>query len=496
MSLLHRRRLRAREEELRPRKADGMLPPHDVEAERAVCSGSLNDVGAAEHAAGILSPEDFFDLALARVFTAIKQIVGEHNKPDMVSVASWLRDREWSPPQGGWGAYLSDLYHGVGAHPGCVVLMPRWAKVVSLKARRRRMIATAHRIANEGYFDVGDEQEWLDASTAAISECAVAKGDTNTMSAGEAIGAAFREMTDAAERGDRLVGIPTGYERIDARMGGMRDGELIIVASRPGMGKTSFVMNIATRVAAPRTVELKGKHQSAPRLGVCVFSLEMPTTQLAQRMVCADAEVDLGRTRQNMLEPDDWRKLTGAASELSDYPIWIDDTAALGLLDLRARVRRRQAEYNRDASDKDPGRRVGLVAIDYLQLMTGDGESREQEIAYISRGLKAMAKELRVPVIALSQLNRDVEKRGKNKRPQLSDLRESGAVEQDADAVLFLYRDEYYNPETTDAKGLAEVIIAKQRNGPTGRVFVRFRASCTRFYNLEPGDYPEANDAD
>jgi replicative DNA helicase len=246
---------------------------------------------------------------------------------------------------------------------------------------------------------------------------------------------------------------------------------------------TSFVMNLAVNVASPRTVAAPGPgedgHGGLDRQeaghGVVVFSLEMPREQLATRMVCSEGRVDLGKLRQGYLQPEDWRRLTEAASYLSSLPVWIDDTPA---------------EYQRIG-------RIGLVIIDYLQLMKGrDGvNSREQEISEISRGLKQLAKELRVPVIALSQLNRAVETRtSKDKRPQLSDLRESGAIEQDADTIIFIYRDDYYNPETTNVKGIAELIIAKQRNGPTGKVLTRFTASCTRFDNLAPGDYPDMAD--
>jgi replicative DNA helicase len=279
----------------------------------------------------------------------------------------------------------------------------------------------------------------------------------------------------------------------------------MIIAARPGMGKTSFVLNLGVNVASPRTVSSPGPGEAGhgidrqePGFGVCVFSLEMPREQLAVRMVCSEGRVDVGKVRQGMLGPDDWRRLTEAASYLSSLPIWIDDTSALGILELRAKVRRIQAEYNREATPTSAERKVGLVVVDYLQLMKGrDGvNSREQEISEISRGLKQLAKELSVPVIALSQLNRAVETRTtKDKRPQLSDLRESGAIEQDADTIIFIYRDEYYNPETTNAKGIAELIISKQRNGPTGKVLTRFTASCTRFDNLAAGDYPEL-DAD
>jgi replicative DNA helicase len=289
---------------------------------------------------------------------------------------------------------------------------------------------------------------------------------------------------------------------------GLHPGDLMLVAARPGMGKTALVTGMAVNVASPRCVpeEVEGgwvtpASPNAPGFGVAIFSLEMPREQLVVRMTCAEARVDVGRVRQGLVQPEDWRRLTEATAYLSSLPLWVDDTSGLGLLELRAKVRRIQAEYNRDAVPADPARgikaqperRVGLVVVDYLQLMRGsEGLPREQEISEISRGLKQLAKELGVPVIALSQLNRAVESRPKkDRRPQLSDLRESGALEQDSDTILFVYRDDYYNPETSNAKGLAELIIAKQRNGPTGKVLVRFSASCTRFDNLAAGEHLE-----
>jgi replicative DNA helicase len=267
------------------------------------------------------------------------------------------------------------------------------------------------------------------------------------------------------------------------------------------MGKTSFVLNLGVNVASPRVVRSEQFDDRGQPIeveeagyGVVICSLEMPADQLAVRMVCSEGRVDLNKVRQGYLQPTDWNQLTEAASYLSGLPIWIDDSSSLGILDLRAKVRRIQAEWNREKTPDTPARKVGLVVVDYLQLMKGrEGtNSREQEISELSRGLKQLAKELDVPVIALSQLNRAVETRStKDKRPQLSDLRESGAIEQDADTVIFIYRDEYYNPESTNAKGIAELIISKQRSGPTGKAMVRFSNSCTRFDNLAPGDYPE-----
>jgi len=275
------------------------------------------------------------------------------------------------------------------------------------------------------------------------------------------------------------------------------------------MGKTSFALNIAVNVASPKTIAEAGpeagvedlgvgESREEPGMGVAVFSLEMPREQLASRMVCSFGQVDVGKMRQGFLQDRDWNNLTQAASFLYRLPIWIDDSPSLGVLELRAKVRRLQAEFDRPSPEGGFSKRIGLVVVDYLQLMSGSQyvSSREQEISEISRGLKRLAKELRVPVVALSQLNRAVETRGtKDKRPQLSDLRESGAIEQDADNIIFIYREDYYEADS-DKRGIAELIVAKQRNGPTGKVKVRFEAAYTRFDNLAPDMYDQASEKD
>jgi replicative DNA helicase len=263
------------------------------------------------------------------------------------------------------------------------------------------------------------------------------------------------------------------------------------------MGKTSLVLNMAANVAQPRGRELTSDPNTRwedPGHGVVIFSLEMPREQLANRMICSEGRVDVSKVRRGFLSQQDWNKLTQAASHLGALPIWIDDSPALSILELRAKVRRLQAEYDRPGPEGRPGKKIGLVVVDYLQLMRGrDGaSSREQEISEISRGLKGLAKELKLSVIALSQLNRAVETRSeKSKRPQLSDLRESGAIEQDADNICFIYRDDYYNKEASTEPNIAELIIAKQRNGPTGTAKVRFTNEYTRFDNLAAGEYEE-----
>jgi replicative DNA helicase len=497
MALLDRRG--ARVQRIEPATIAGRVPPHDLDAEAAVLSAILLSRDALDRVLEILKPEHFYSDANGRIYEAAQELAISGTPIDIISVASWLRDRERLAQIGG-AAYLAQLADATPA----VSHVSAHASVVYEKWRVRQLIATCQRVAAEGYGDVGVIQEFIDGAEQSIYELARTPQGTTTQPIAQVLKAAFEQITAAAERGDRITGISTGYEKLDAKTAGLHDGDLTIVAARPGMGKTSFVLNLAVNVASPRAVSAPGPGEAGhgverhePGFGVAVFSLEMPREQLATRMVCSEGRVDLGRLRQGFLQPDDWRRLTEAASYLSSLPIWIDDTPALGILELRAKVRRIQAEYDRGPGAGAPGRRVGLVVVDYLQLMKGrDGvNSREQEISEISRGMKQLAKELKVPVIALSQLNRAVETRTtKDKRPQLSDLRESGAIEQDADTIIFIYRDEYYNAETTNAKGIAELIISKQRNGPTGKVLVRFAASCTRFDNLAVGDYPEMAD--
>jgi len=494
--MLEYRKGGSRPQRLEPATIAGRVPPHDLDAEAAVLAAILLDRDALDRVLEILKAEHFYSDAHGRIYEASQELALAGTPIDIISVASWLRDRERLQQVGG-AAYLAQLADATPA----VAHVTSHARVVYEKWRLRQLIATCQKVAAEGYGDVGEVQGFIDGAEQSIYQLARTPQGTSTQPIALALRAAFEQITAAAERGDRITGISTGYERLDGKTAGLHDGDLMIIAARPGMGKTSFVLNLAVNVASPRTISMPGPGEDghgverhAPGFGVAVFSLEMPREQLATRMVCCEGRVDVGKVRQGFLQPDDWRRLTEAASYLSTLPVWLDDTPAISLLEVRAKVRRIQAEYNQEPSPGNPGRRMGLVVIDYLQLMKGrDGvSSREQEISEISRGLKQLAKELKIPVIALSQLNRAVETRTtKDKRPQLSDLRESGAIEQDADTIIFIYRDEYYNPETTNSKGLAELIIAKQRNGPTGKVLVRFAASCTRFDNLAPGEVPE-----
>jgi replicative DNA helicase len=471
-----------------PKPVAGRVPPHDLDAEAAVLAAVLLERDALDKVLEILKPAHFYSDANRRVFEAAVELTTEGTPVDITTVASWLRSREWINQIGG-PSYLAQL---VDATPA-VAHVESHARVVVEKWRVRQLIGTCQRIAAEGYGDFGDVQEFLDNAEHSICTLARTGTKTSVRPIGQVLKGFFEKLSAAAERGDRVTGLSTGYQRLDAMTAGLHNGNLIIIAGRPGMGKTAFALNLAVNAASPRTVHRDGVVHQEPGVGVCVFSLEMQDEELGGRMVTSEGRVDGAKVRQGFLQSEDWRRLTEASSYIAHLPIFVDETGAIGLLELRAKVRRLQAELARPAKRGEPEQRLGLIVIDYLQLMKGraGAQNREQEISEISRGLKELAKELRVPIIAISQLNRSVETRNtKDKRPQLSDLRESGAIEQDADLILFLYRDEYYNDDT-NMKGIAEVIVAKQRNGPTGKVFVRFGSSYTRFDNLATTEYPD-----
>ncbi len=465
----------------------GRVPPHDLDAEAAVLAAVLLGGDALDRVQELLTPEHFYSPAHRRVYEACLALASESAPIDSVTVASWLKSRERLAEIGGV-AFLARLLDAVPS----VANLESYARLVREKWRVRALISTCQRISAEGYGDVGVVQGFIDDAEQAIYELARTPESSSVAPLREVIVTAFNKIQEAGLRGSRITGIPTGYSGLDALTSGLHSGDLVIVAARPGMGKTSFVLNLAVNVAAPAIVsDSAGNSSEQPGAGVVVFSLEMPRDQLATRMVCSEGRVDVGKVRSGALTADDWGNLTRSASFLANLPIWIDDTAAIGLLDLRSKIRRIQADMARNAPPGGPPATLGLVVIDYLQLMKGRSSAgnREQEISELSRGLKQLAKELSVSVIALSQLNRSVESRP-DKHPQLSDLRESGAIEQDADMILFIYRDEYYKKESP-LRGIAELVIAKQRNGPTGKVHVKFTSSCTRFDDLQPGEAPE-----
>jgi replicative DNA helicase len=407
-------------------------------------------------------------------------------------VASWLRDRNRLAQVGGT-PYLAQLSDATPA----IAHIANHGRLIREKWRLRQLIATCQRVTAEGYAGCDDVQSFIDSAEQAVFDIARVPSNSTMVSAKDAIHRAFDILTETARRGGGVTGIETGFRELDRLCSGLHAGDLYIVAGRPGMGKTAFVMNLAVNVAAPRTpLGADGQPDfeapaEQPGAGVLFCSLEMPREQLAARLLASEARVDMAGIRSGRPQREDWPKLTEAAARLSRLPLWIDDTPALTLLDLRAKIRRLQAEITRGDSHV-PAQKLGLVAVDYLQLMQGrrDAGSREQEISELSRGLKQLAKEMAVPVIALSQLNRAVETRTtKDKRPQLSDLRESGAIEQDADAIFFIYRDFYYFKENADKRNIAEIIIAKQRNGPTGSFETRYTDTCVRFDNLANEEY-------
>ncbi|HLK35134.1 MAG TPA: replicative DNA helicase [Polyangiaceae bacterium] len=476
-----------------PTGVEARVPPHDLDAEAAVLSSVMVDPLAFDKVSELLRPEHFYSEAHRRIFEACVELSSAGQPVDVVQVATWLRDRERLPQVGGM-AYLTEVLNAAPA----VANVGAYARTIHEKWRVRQLILTCQRVTAQGYAGYGEAQVFIDSAEQAVYDIARTRETSSVQTLREAMQETFRRITKATERGARITGIATGFDRYDRITSGLHDGELTIVAARPGMGKTSFVLNLAANVASPQ--QLEGSHDpnerwEEPGHGVVFFSLEMPSEQIANRLLCAEARVDVSRVRTGMLTPSDWSKLTQAAAHLATLNIWVDDSAALSVLDVRSKVRRLQAEFDRvDAATGDRKQRIGVIVVDYLQLMRGREytQSREQEISEISRGLKQLAKELALPVIALSQLNRAVETRGeKSKRPQLSDLRESGAIEQDADNICFIYRDDYYNKESAD-QNVAELIVAKQRNGPTDTVRVRFDKQYTRFDNLAEGDYDDA----
>ncbi|HEV8551150.1 MAG TPA: replicative DNA helicase [Polyangiaceae bacterium] len=469
----------------------GRVPPNELDAEAAVLSAVLLDPDAFDRIQDLLAPEHFYADANRRIFEAVLELKSMSGQPvDIVSVAAWLRDRNRLAQVGGT-PYLAQLADATPA----VAHVENHARLIKEKWRMRQLIATCHRVTAEGYAGTEDVQAFIDSAEQAVFDIARVSANSSMVSAKDAIHKAFDILTETARRGGGVTGIETGFRELDRMCSGLHPGDLYIVAGRPGMGKTAFVMNLAVNVCMPKAAAEEGQDFQAPAempgYGVLFCSLEMPKEQLAARLLASEARVDMAGIRSGRPQREDWPKLTEAAARLSRLPLWIDDTPALTLLDLRAKIRRLQAEISRGDAHV-PAQKLGLVAVDYLQLMQGrrDAGSREQEISELSRGLKQLAKEMGVPVLALSQLNRAVETRTtKDKRPQLSDLRESGAIEQDADAIFFIYREFYYFKENAEKRNIAEIIIAKQRNGPTGTFETRYSDSFVRFDNLANQEY-------
>jgi replicative DNA helicase len=437
----------------------GRLPPQDVDAERSVLGAMLLEEAAVSEVMALLVPEDFYRAGHAKIFESMVGLYEKNEPVDEVTVAAHLRGIGALETVGG-AAFLASLTESTPTAANAQY----YARIVRDRSVARRLIQAATSIAGSGYEGGGDVEILLDQAEARIFEITSKRDQRSFVPLKEVVKDAFKRIEALYERKEAVTGCPTGFVDLDKLTAGLQPADLIIVAGRPSMGKTALALNMGLNAAV------------RAKTPVAVFSLEMSKEQLVMRMLCSEARIDGQRMRGGFLKDSDWPRLAKAAGQLAEAPLYIDDTGAISVLEMRAKSRRLQAEKG-----------LGLIIVDYLQLMRGRAasEGREREISEISRGLKALAKELQVPVVALSQLNRSLEQRT-DKRPMLSDLRESGAIEQDADVICFVYRDEYYNAESPD-KGIAEVIIGKQRNGPTDTVKMRFFKEYTKFENLEAG---------
>lgn len=404
----------------------------------------------------ILRPEDFYYEAHRVIFESMIELFDEDKVCDLVTLAEKLRQKGKLESIGGM-EYLAQIVNVVPTAAN----VEYYARIVEEKSLVRSLIQVCTRIIRESYEAKLEANELLDEAQNLILQLSQKRIRSDFVPLKEVVNQAFDRITELYHRDEHVTGIPSGFVDLDVLTAGFQPSDFVVVAARPGMGKTSFCLNIAQYVGVEK------------KIPVAIFSLEMSKDQIAQRMLCSEARIDAGRVRKGFLTERDWPQLAQAAGKLAEAPIFIDDTPSISVLELRAKARRLKAEKN-----------LGLVIIDYLQLMKGYGrsENRQQEISEISRSLKAMARELNIPVIAVSQLSRAVEQRSP-KRPQLSDLRESGAIEQDADLVILIYREDYYNPNTSK-RNIAEVIVAKQRNGPVGTVELLFQKDFARFENL------------
>ncbi|MCL0107337.1 replicative DNA helicase, partial [Thermodesulfovibrionales bacterium] len=410
-----------------------------------------------------LSPDDFYKEAHRRLYKSIIALFERSEPIDIVTLTDYLRKSDEIEAVGGI-SYLSYLANSIPTSAN----IRYHAKIVSEKSMLRALIRTATQITSEVYENSRDADEVIDYAQKMIFDITDKRTKISFSPLRDVIKDTFKMIEHLYDKKEAITGVPSGFKDIDELTSGFQSGDLIIVGGRPGMGKTAFALNVAGYVAANM------------RETVAVFSLEMPKEQLALRMICAESGVNSSSVRKGFIGKQDWIKLTNAAGRLANAPIFIDDSSMLTALEIRAKARRLKMEYGM----------LSLIVVDYLQLMRSMGkfERREQEISDISRSLKALAKELKVPVIALSQLNRAVEQRGE-KRPTLADLRESGALEQDADVIIFLYRDEFYNKNNPSNKGKAELIVAKQRNGPTGIVNLTYLADSTKFVDFTDLSY-------
>lgn len=431
------------------------LPPQNIEAEQAVLGAILLNPDVLTSVNERIRAEDFYRQGHQRLFEAMNELAERRDPIDLLTLTAYLQDKNLLEEVGGVG-YLTEI---AGLVPA-ISNVDYYAKIVETKSIQRNLIRTASEIIDDAYTSEEDISGVMESAERRILDIAKRRIRGVFTPIKDALLESYEQIEALHYNQGGLKGLSTGFIDLDKMTSGFQKSDLIIVAARPSMGKTAFALNVAQNVAL-RTKET-----------VAIFSLEMSAAQLAMRMIASEGNIDAQAFRTGQLNDEDWEKLTMSIGTLSEASIFIDDTPGITIFDIRAKLRRLQAEHG-----------LGMVMIDYLQLITGRGDSRNQEISEISRALKLMAREFDVPIIALSQLSRAVEQR-QDKRPMLSDLRESGSIEQDADMVAFLYRDDYYNEES-EKKNIAEIIIGKQRNGPVGRVELLFLKNYNKFLSLE-----------
>ena len=436
----------------------GKIPPSDIEAEQAVLGSMLTDKDATIAAIEVLKEDDFYREDNKLIYRAILNLYNRAEPVDIITLKSELTSMGKFDAVGGL-EYLADLPEKVPTTAN----VERYIKIVEEKAILRNLIKTANEIISLGYDPTEEVENIMDSAEKKIFDIMQSKNQKGYSPIKDVLVDTFSQLEVLYNQKQHITGVPTGFADLDYKTAGLHGSDLILLAARPAMGKTAFALNIATNAAVRAKVP------------VAIFSLEMSKEQLVNRVLCGEAMVDSNKVRTGKLDEQDWAKLASALGPLSESEIYIDDTPGISVMEIRAKCRKLKREKN-----------IGLVVIDYLQLIQGSnkrGGSREQEISEISRSLKILAKEINVPVIALSQLSRAPEQRPDH-RPMLSDLRESGAIEQDADIVMFLYRDDYYN-EDSDKKNIAEVILAKHRAGSTGTVELLWLGSYTKFVNID-----------
>lgn len=436
----------------------GKIPPHDIDAEQAILGSMLTDKDAVIAALEVLKEDSFYREDHKLIFSAITSLYSKNEPIDVITVKAELSEMGVLDRVGGL-EYLVELPERVPTTAN----VERYVKIVDEKAMLRRLISTANELIALGYDESEDVDNIMDMAEKRVFDMTQKKNAKGYAVMKDILVESFAELERLYNQKGNVTGVSTGFYDLDNITAGLHNSDLLIVAARPAMGKSAFAINLAANAAIMSKVP------------VVIFNLEMSKEQVGNRILCSEALVDSNKIRTGQLEDEDWMKLAQTLGKMSDAPIYIDDTPGISAMEIRAKCRKLKIE-------KD----IGLIVIDYLQLISGSGKkntSREQEISEISRSLKILAKELNVPVIALSQLSRTAEKRD-DKRPMLSDLRESGAIEQDADIVMFLYRDDYYNPDS-EKKNVAEVILAKHRGGSTGTVELAWLPSYTKFANLE-----------